>query len=292
MTLTTVRRSLLAATLLVSVGACASPEDAGDDEPASASADALGTCAASKNIQWKLHMKEDFDAWNDARFTKFDDHVPPGTSTCLSADNVTVGNGMLRIAAKKEARCQGQPYTGGAIQSYGKVWTGKYFKAEVRAKVSQEQGIFAAPLWFRPGTAQGAGGVGGEIDLVEVLGAGTRAKFAPPNFHTTLHSDYAIGKNVTHKTDFGAGDDGRQFHVYTVEKTPNGITFYFDGRFVAGWGCGDSGNERRPAWFASSFEESPEGWSIRIDNKVGGAWAGEPDRTTMWATAPRSTSIT
>lgn len=282
MMLTAPSRSLFVAAVLVFTGACASPDDL--REPEGVSADELGACRAAKKVQWQLAMKEDFDAWNDARFTRFDNLAPPRTSTCYSADNVTVEKGMLRIATKKQALCQGQPYTGGAIHSYGKVWTGKYFKAEVRAKVSQEQGIFSAPLWFRPGTAAGAGNVGGEIDLVEVLGAGRSAKFAPPVLHTTLHADYTVGKNVTEKTSFQAlGDaDGRQFHVYTVEKTPNGITFHVDGKRVAGWGCGPDANAPRPSWFKDWFEASPEGWSIRIDNKVGGPWAGEPDSSTMW----------
>jgi hypothetical protein len=259
--------------------ACAAPTEAPAEDSAE-SEDDLSACASSTIDDWTLHMKEDFDAWNDARWTKFDNIVPPNTKTCHVASNVAVIGGMLRIATQNESVCGGQPYTGGAISSYGKFWTGKYFKAEVRAKVSQEQGIFAAPLWFRPGNAAGATGTGGEIDVVESLGT-----WKTPKLQTTLHPDYSDEKPFVFKhnkyADYGDAD-GTVFHVYTVEKIPGGITFSMDGKFTAGWGCGNKSNEKRPAWFNRWFEQTPEGWSIRIDNKVGGGWAGDPDSTTRW----------
>jgi beta-glucanase (GH16 family) len=268
---------LLAASLFL---ACA-PID--EEEETASSEDSLKACAASKKMDWQIHMNEDFeDGFPEDRFHKFDGVAPPRTSTCYVASNVTVSKGMLRLAAKKGSGCQGQPYTGAAVDSYGKFWTGKYFKAEIRAKASQQKGIFAAPLWFRPGTSAGAQNVGGEIDVAEILGAG---KHETPKVHTTLHADYSMPDTHVHEaTKLSAlgDDDGEGFHVYRVEKTPKGITFSIDDKHVAGWGCGHSDNDKRPAWFDQWFEENPQGWSLRIDNKVGGPWAGEPDMSTMW----------
>jgi beta-glucanase (GH16 family) len=270
--------ALLLGVSLTALTACSgAPED---DESSAESEDELGKCAAAEDMKWVIHMNEPFDAWNDARWTKFDNHVVPEGQTCEMAANVAVTpEGMLRIATRKEAMC-GMPYTGGAIMSAGKFWTGKYFKAEIRAKVSQEQGIFGAPLWFRPGNSTGATPIGGEIDVVESLG-----KWNKPKLQATIHPDYSDGRDGVAKqkpyADVG-DEDGTGFHVYTVEKIPSGITFYVDGKYVTGWGCGHKSNEKRPVWFNKWFETTPDGWSIRIDNKVGGSWAGETDSTTQW----------
>jgi beta-glucanase (GH16 family) len=262
------------------LGACAAPDEAEDAEIGETE-DELKACANS-DLDWQKDMFEEFDTWDETRWTKFNDHVPPRTTTCYTADNVQVKGGKLHIATKKGVVCKEQPHTGGAIESYGKIATGKYFKAEIRVKVSQQQGIFGAPLWFRPGNAAGPTGPGGEIDVVEVLGAGKDGK---PKFHTTLHPDYGdtTSERVHDATPFEkvADESGEKFHVYTVEKVPNGITFYTDGKRTAGWGCGHKDNAKRPAYYKKWFE-APEGWSFRIDNKVGGPWAGEPNKFTVW----------
>lgn len=264
------------------LGACAAPDGSAGEDSVGATDDELKKCAGS-DLEWQPHMFEDFDTWDATRWHKFDQVVPPRTSTCYTPQNVDVTGGMLKIATRKEAKCGNQPHTGGALDTYGKFWTGKYFKAEIRAKVAQQQGIFGAPLWFRPGNASGPTGPGGEIDVVEVIGTGT--KFAKARFHHTLHPDYGdtASERVHEPTPFSAvGDDaGTEFHVYTVEKVPNGMTFYVDGKRTAGWGCGHKSNAKRPAYYEDWFE-NPAGWSIRIDNKVGGTWAGEPDSTTEW----------
>ena len=262
---------------VLALTACGGAEP--DDEPSADEADELKKCGAP--VDWRPDMFESFDAWDDARWTKEDGLVPPRTKTCYTAANVDVRDGMLRIATRDESVCGGQPYSGGGVTSYGKFWTGKYFKAEIRAKVSQEKGIFGAPIWFRPGNAAGATTVGGEIDVVESLGS-----WDTPKFQQTLHPDYGDTQShfVYDHTRYDALGDkaGTEFHVYTVVKVPNGITFYTDGKRTAGWGCGHPDNLKRPAYFKRWFEDTPDGWSIRIDNKVGGPWAGDPGKTTSW----------
>lgn len=269
----------LSAVLLLSSATLACGADGGSDEPDDdgTSEDALAKCG--KAPKWTLQMKDDFDSWDDTHWNKADGLVVPNTGTCAMASNVTVSGGMLRIATGNEPAC-GQPYTGGAVDSYHKIWTGKYFKAEVRAKVSQEQGLFAAPLWFRPGNATGPTNVGGEIDVVETLGRWDNA-----GFQTTLHADYSSDapQFAEHHAYASVGDAaGTSFHTYTVEKVKGGVTFYVDGKRVVGWGCGHADNARPPSWYKKWFDESPDGWSFRIDNKVGGGWAGNPDKTTKW----------
>jgi hypothetical protein len=273
---------VLALPLLATLGGCASQEDEDldDENPDNAGEtdDALKKCGS--NLKWKLHMREEFDAWDDARWTKFDQLAVPNSKTCAVASNVGVANGMLRIDTKNEAGCGGMPYTGGAVHSYAKFWTGKYFKAVIRAKVSQDTGIFGAPLWFRPGNATGPTGAdGGEIDVAESLGA-----WKTPAFHVTLHADYASGANIHRKAAYqNLGDkQGTDFHTYVLQKTPNGVTVSVDQKWVAGWGCGHAKNEAAPKFFKQWIEETPDGWSIRIDNKVGGNWAGDPDKSTRW----------
>ena len=76
------------------------------------------------------------------------------------------------------------------------------FRAEIRAKVPMEQGMWAAPLWFRP-----ADGSGGEIDLVETLGSEADGP-GRPRVHQTIHTDYGAGHDVSgHSYPFARLDD-------------------------------------------------------------------------------------
>lgn len=307
------RRLLVLAALTAPVAfgtACFDDDDELDAKLRSAPADELWdsaerekACKQAKIDEWGIHFKDEFDTFDDTKWTKFDDRVVPNTETCHQPESVTIEKeafgekGVLRIATREKSTCKAVvdggtvdvPYTGGALHSYGKFWTGKYFKAEVRAKVSQEYGIFGAPLWFRPGDAlgelRGPGPIGGEIDVVESLGVwAERKKTSEPKLQMTLHPDYSDDAGFKHQQrDYKDFDDpdGDAFHTYTVEKIPGGITIWIDGKHAAGWGCGHKDNKRPPRWFKEWFED-PSGWSMRVDNKAGGGWAKSPNRKTDW----------
>jgi hypothetical protein len=292
--------------LAISVGACDAPPPASSEAPRVESAP-LDSCGAQTT--WVRDLREDFDDWDESRWVKADNLAVPDTETCHMASNVKVvaekrdgrktGDGLLRLVTRKEPGCGGAKYTGAGVTSYGKIWMGKYFKAEIRAKVSQEEGLFGAPLWFRPGDATGPTGVGGEIDIVESLG-----KWSPHRFQTTLHADYSdkppcpddasdcpktkTVHTVNQYQDLG-DPTGRDFHVYSVEKVPGGITFFTDGTWTAGWGCGHPKNEKAPPWYDAWFEKTPESWSLRMDSKAGGDWAGTPKKSTKWG--PRTSVV-
>src|SRR4051812_24669295 len=103
------------ALLLIGASALGCSGGADEDEATGAddtSEDALSKCGRAP--EWSLHMHEDFDAWDDTRWTRAPDGlVPPNTKTCYLASNVTVSGSALRIATRNESKCGGQPYTGG-----------------------------------------------------------------------------------------------------------------------------------------------------------------------------------
>jgi beta-glucanase (GH16 family) len=281
-------------TTIVAVGGCTSPTDDEEPQVVMTANGALQTC---RKLEWGMHWKDEFENGTTLDTSRWNpwDRVVNEADTVQKPGLVRIHDGVLRLAARNEEGCAGfpwtgagpvqcRPYTGAGLHTYGKFWTGKYFKAEVRAKVSQEKGLFGAPLWFRPTKELGpTENIGGEIDVVEVLG-----KDKTPRFHMTLHPDYAdtTGKPVHVAKKFeDVGDKaGTEFHDYTVEKVPNGITIWVDGKHAGGWGCGSRANDPLPPYYEAAFEV-PTAWTVRIDNKVGGNWAGPPNGNTDWGLA-------
>ncbi|MGL4339282.1 MAG: glycoside hydrolase family 16 protein [Rhodoglobus sp.] len=187
----------------------------------------------------------------------------------LTSNNVSVRDGSLRIQGKKESK-GGREYTSGYVDSNGKYSLPNYFRAEIRAKVPMEQGMWAAPLWFRPADFSG-----GEIDLIETYGK-ERAK---PKMHFTIHTDYGSAHQKSPKPAYftAVGDaTGTQWHTYTIEKKPGSITIWVDGVQTAQWKQGD------PQWF-DQYYESGKRWNLRVNLQIGGKWGGLPDSSTNWS---------
>ena len=95
-----------------------------------------------------------------------------------------------------------------------------YGSLETRARFPQShQGLFAG-IWLRADDGKN----GGEIDVVETYGGGSATGIA----ESTVHYGQAGGKGsnlgVSPKPDLTA------WHTYGMEKTPESIRFFFDGR--------------------------------------------------------------
>jgi beta-glucanase (GH16 family) len=224
---------------------------------------------------WRLASLDEFDELDRRRWVVRDQTYNDYEDSYLLAANVSVGFGRLRIQGKKEA-VAGRNYTSGYLRSTAEHALPNYFRAEVRAKVPMEQGMWAAPLWFRP-----LDGSGGEIDLVETYGSERDA----PKVHQTLHTDYGPNhRQVVAETPLARRGDprGTGWRVYTIEKIPGEIRMYTDGVSTALWSSGD------PGWFDRYFEAGKR-WDMRINLQIGGEVGGLPDVTTDWS--PERTAL-
>ena len=217
---------------------------------------------------WQPSLAENFDRLDGAVWNVRDQEANANEDSYLLARNVGVSDGLLRIQARRES-AGGRGFTSGYLDTNHKYALPNYFRAEVRAKVPLEQGLWAAPLWLRPADYSG-----GEIDVVETYGS----ESARPVVHHTIHTEYGPGHATSARLAYlgPLGDpSGRGWHVYTVEKTPGLIRMWVDGRLTATWSSAD------PAWF-DRYYEAGKSWHLRVNLQVGGEWGGLPDHTTDW----------
>ena len=219
--------------------------------------------------RWAPDLSEDFDFLDPNRWNVANDTARANENSHLLARNTTVADGALRIQGKRES-AGGRDYTSGYVTSNGKYELPNYFRAQVRAKVPMQQGLWAAPLWLRP-----VNGGDGEIDLVETYGR----ERANPRVHQVIHTEYGdTHRDMLFDTPFSAVSTAHatDWHVYTVEKVPNRITMWVDGVQTAVFTPGS------PAWY-SEFYEAGTRWNLRINMQIGGAYSGLPDSTNNWA---------
>ncbi len=248
---------LLVTALLVPVGLAF----AGPSAPSKAAVTPLPT-------GWKLNMSEDFNTLSSARWNVANNTYSPNEDSYLLARNATVSGGILRIQGKKES-VGGRKYTSARLNTAGKYTMPTYFRAEVRAKVPFQKGLWAAPLWFRPTSGDG------EIDMVETYGS-ERAK---PAFHHTIHTEYgATHKQVSYAKPYSSVSTtgGTAWHTYTMEKVKGRITMWVDGIKTADF------TPANPTWY-SKYYDAGKRWSIRVNMQIGGRWEGQPDSTTNWS---------
>ena len=227
---------------------------------------------------WSLLLAEDFDRVDPRTWTLKDDTYSGNEDSYLSASNCSIDRAgadghALRLQGRQESvrRWGGSwDYTSCYATTEGKFSVPDYFRAEVRARVPMEQGMWAAPLWFRP-----ADGSDGEIDLVETLGS----EAARPKVHQTIHTGYGSNHEQAGFTHpFAALGDaaGTGWHTYTIEKVPGRITMWVDGVQTARWSTTD------PDWYPRYYEAGKR-WDLRINLQIGGDWGGPPDATTDWS---------
>ncbi len=218
---------------------------------------------------WTQDLNESFDGIDQKIWDVRDGKANANEHSFLQAKNVSTAGGILRIQGKNES-AGGRNYTSGYLDTNGKYSLPNYFRAEIRAKVPMEQGMWAAPLWLRPADFSG-----GEIDLLETYGK----ESARPKIHHTIHTDYGSGHEFSAKPAYySVVDDatGTEWHTYVVEKRPGSITMWTDGVQTARWTQGD------PSWF-NQYYEANKRWELRVNLQIGGSWGGLPDATTDWS---------
>lgn len=147
-------------------------------------------------------------------------------------ENVRIENGALILQAHKE-RLNGQEYTSGKIDTKG-IWEFQYGKLEISAKFPSGVGVFPA-LWLLPSEETPYSVTQdqndpyyyeqrGEIDIAEMIGV------HPTTLYTTAHTYETLSTGAEQNaTSFEVEDISTAFHTYGIEKTPDSLTFTFDG---------------------------------------------------------------
>lgn len=151
--------------------------------------------------------------------------------------NSFTNNDELNIVAKKETFTdQGytKNYTSARLNSK---FSFKYGRVDVRAKVPKNQGTWPA-IWLLGRNVNEPGGyfastygntnwpACGKIDMMEY----GIFPSAPANFiQSTLHTPSSSGNSVNHGGMLASSDITANYHIYSMNWSPNQITFLLDG---------------------------------------------------------------
>ena len=167
----------------------------------------------------------------------------------------------LRITAVEESA---GAYRSAKLTSQNKISV-RFGRVDVKAKMPSGQGIWPA-IWMLGDNIDEISWPGcGEIDIVEILGQ------EPDRMYSTVHftnSENSLESIQGESNNFG--DLSADYHVYTVEWTPEQIRFLLDGTMINELAIEDDMKE-----FLRSFY-------IILNVAVGGYWPGDPDNTTVF----------
>ncbi len=180
--------------------------------------------------------------------------------------NTTVQDGYLIIKAKVE-KVDDKIYTSSRLTTQDKE-TFQYGRVDIRALVPKGQGLFPA-LWMLGSSFSSAGWPKcGEIDIMETIGGGGRDSVVYGTAHWDSLGHVSYGGHKGLKDGHLLGD---QFHVYSIVWTPTEIKWYLDDVLYHVIDITPPGlNELKKEFF------------FIFNVAVGGAWAGNPDATTVF----------
>ena len=137
------------------------------------------------------------------------------------AENAYVEYGQLCITARHETY-SGSDYTSARLVTTNKGdWL--YGKIEVRAKLPSGTGTWPA-IWMLPTDWEYGGWPNsGEIDIMEHVG------YEPSKIYGTIHTaDYNHTLGTQQGSNLTVNDCETEYHVYSIQWTPNKIEFYVD----------------------------------------------------------------
>jgi len=187
--------------------------------------------------EWSLVWSDEFDgsAVNSGNWTfqigdGTDYGLPEpgwgnGERQYYQAENATVADGSLVITAKEEA-VGGLPYTSSRMRSLDK-FDFQYGRVEMRAKAAPGQGLWSA-IWMMPSDSPyGTWAASGEIDIMEVVNAGTENQGV---FLAAHHGfQWPLNQIVTAPAEV---DDASDWHTYALEWSGEYLRWFVDGEHL------------------------------------------------------------
>ena len=174
-------------------------------------------------------------------------------------ENARVENGKLLIEARKEPM-ESKNYTSARLVTKNKGhW--KYGRIEIRAQLPAGRGMWPA-IWMLPEKWEYGGWPrSGEIDIMENVG------YMPDSVFGTVHTEAYNGMLGTQKTKgLLCRDLAEQFHIYSIEWTPEYISFRMDGKE---YNLFRNDQKSIAAW---PFDQE---FHLLLNIAVGGNWGGK-----------------
>jgi len=172
------------------------------------------------------------------------------------------GNSVLSIFAK-EAPGENN-YTSAKLTTQN-IRSVRYGRVEARIRVPEGQGLWPA-FWLLGDNIDEIDWPGcGEIDIMEVIGN------SPDIVHSTLH--YAGDDNRAASNQGSLQNDeslANDYHIYSMDWTPDNITFYLDDRTV------------NTVPLEDNMKEFQRSFYLILNVAVGGNWPGYPDASTTF----------
>ncbi len=207
------------------------------------------------NLVFSDEFDGNLDKWNVKNNWK-----PSNSPVCMLSENVYIsGVGALIIKSRNEGGSScGLQRSSGYVDTKGK-FSGKYYYAEMRAKLPRGKGIWPA-FWMLPE----GGGWPPEIDIFEMLGDNTNKLYF--TVHTQGNDPDCGGYSNCKSGSYVGNDFSADYHIYGMEWTSDYVAWFVDGieRF-------------------RSREYVPQvPMFLVIDTYIGGDWPGNPDNTTQW----------
>lgn len=172
-----------------------------------------------------------------------------------SRNNYIVGNGMLRIVARKESY-NGKSYTSGAITTQERFFQKQGF-FEIRAKMPVGKGLWPA-FWLMPNPS----GWPPELDILEYLG------HQKTTAHMTVHYKNSSGSNSSDGSYYTGPDFSADWHTFGLKWDSTSLVWYIDGV------------ERKRV--TDSIKIPTVSMFILANMAVGGSWPGNPDSSTVF----------
>lgn len=172
--------------------------------------------------------------------------------------NARVENGNLIIEAHQE-NYETRNYTSARLLTRNRdAW--KYGRFEIRAKLPSGKGTWPA-IWMLPENWEyGGWPESGEIDIMEHVG------HEPERVYATVHTEAYNHVLGTQDTDtLRVADAEQNFHVYTLEWTPQNLNWYIDGEQYSSF---DNENATYKEW---PFDQP---FHLILNIAVGGNWGG------------------
>ncbi|HVY31605.1 MAG TPA: family 16 glycosylhydrolase [Polyangiaceae bacterium] len=172
-----------------------------------------GNGGAAEDPHYKLLWRDDFDSFNAARWTK-QTHTFAENAAKFSADNVVVEGGLLKLKVTNVPN-GGKPYSAAEVATIDQFTFGRFVG---RIKFCAGSGMVSSLFTYKDNVNQSWQ----EIDI-EHLGN------LPKSVQYNLISGNLDNRVYQPKVVTFAWSPPTEFHDYSIEWQPDGITFYVDG---------------------------------------------------------------
>lgn len=194
------------------------------------------------------------------------DHVNDEWSRYRDNDNHVFTDAGLSLVARAPGELKPGKVESGMLRSR---WSGQYGVYEIRMKAPPGRGTWPA-FWLNPQDQTWPP----EIDVVEIVNngdGGTRRSFHFLHGVGTKNAAVRTSKLDKLKSYVPGTDFAEQFHVFSVEWTPDSVRHYVDGVLVT---------DRDYRWVHNNGQDAGAA-HVLVNLAIGGNWPGSPNAASL-----------